>query len=54
MLSMCVSATSCRMTVLHQRDKTMLVPKEAVWPIQIVADTFYEMQKEDVTSEEAS
>jgi predicted ATP-grasp superfamily ATP-dependent carboligase len=52
MLSMCFSATSCRMTVLRQRDKTKLVSKEAVWPIQTAAYTFYEMHKADVTSEE--
>lgn len=42
------------MPVLHQRDKTMLVPKEAVWQIQTFADTFYEMEKAYVTSEEDS
>jgi hypothetical protein len=42
------------MTVLHQIDKTKLVSKEAVWFIQTVADSFYEMQKTDVTSGEAS
>ena len=42
------------MTVLHQADRTKLVSKEAVWLIQAVADSFYEMQKADVTSEKAS
>ena len=54
MLSMCFSATSCRMTVLYQTDRTKLVSIEAVWLIQTVADSFYEMQKADVTSEETS
>jgi hypothetical protein len=42
------------MTVLHQTDKTKFVSKEAAWLIQSVADSLYEMQKADVTSEEAS
>jgi hypothetical protein len=51
---MCFSATSCRITVSLQTDNTNLVSKEAVWLIQTIADSFYEMQKAEVTSEEAS
>jgi hypothetical protein len=42
------------MTLLYQTDKTKLVSKADVWLIQAVADSFYEMQKADVTSEGAS
>jgi hypothetical protein len=48
---MCVSARSSRMTVVRQKDNANLVSKEVVWLIQAVADTFYKMQKADVTSE---
>jgi hypothetical protein len=42
------------MTILHQTDKTKLLSKEAVWLIQTVADSFYEIQIADIISEEAS
>jgi hypothetical protein len=39
------------MTVVPQKGNTNLVSKEVVWLIKTAADTFYKMQKADVTSE---